>query len=663
MEQSIYGWKEIEYEIIRDANDTCICVCNMENFDPVGIHTGDSIVIAPTQTLNDKQIQMLRSSAIKIVRALDIKGACNVQFGLHPTTNEYVVIEVNPRVSRSSALASKATAYPIARMTAKISIGKKINEIVNDISKISASLEPSIDYIVCKVPEFPFNKFHNVSHNLGTQMKSTGEYMGIGLTFEEAFLKCIDYENSVKKIKKFLKYSVDNLLNLIKTATDERIYQILALLYKNIDINIISENTKINKWFLFRLKKIIDKKHIIKQYNCKCFRAIDGTSNEFSYKTNYIFSSSYYNTKEIQPLNTINKDKKTIIVVGSSAIKIGQGIEFDYSCVHAIKSLKKYGYNVVVVNNNPETVSTDYSIADRLYFEPIDAKIITKIYKFEKAIGVIIQFGGQTSLNIAKELKHNNIKILGTSIKHIDVSEDRKKFYKITKKLKIKQPKSIYCKVSKIDKKIKNISFPVIVRPSYVIGGSRMKICRNISELKDYVVDLNYYDKIFIDEFIEGKEAEIDMVADKYGNVFIPLIAEHIEGAGVHSGDSNVLYPSRTLTNGQQDIMIKYATKLAKTLKVIGLMNIQFVEKNNNIYVIEANLRSSRTIPTINKVCNIDLVDIAIKAILGEKIYIPKYSIRKARKEPVFSNYKITKEDIKPGVEMRSTGEALHFDE
>ena len=341
LEQSIYGWKEIEYEIIRDANDTCICVCNMENFDPVGIHTGDSIVIAPTQTLNDKQIQMLRSSAIKIVRALDIKGACNVQFGLHPTTNEYVVIEVNPRVSRSSALASKATAYPIARMTAKISIGKKINEIVNDISKISASLEPSIDYIVCKVPEFPFNKFHNVSHNLGTQMKSTGEYMGIGLTFEEAFLKCIDYENSVKKIKKFLKYSVDNLLNLIKTATDERIYQILALLYKNIDINIISENTKINKWFLFRLKKKKKKKHIIKQYNCKCFRAIDGTSNEFSYKTNYIFSSSYYNTKEIQPLNTINKDKKTIIVVGSSAIKIGQGIEFDYSCVHAIKSLKK----------------------------------------------------------------------------------------------------------------------------------------------------------------------------------------------------------------------------------------------------------------------------------------------------------------------------------
>jgi len=663
LEQSIYGWKEIEYEIIRDANDTCICVCNMENFDPVGIHTGDSIVVAPTQTLNDKQVQMLRSSAIKIVRSLDIKGACNVQFGLHPTTNEYVVIEVNPRVSRSSALASKATSYPIARITAKISVGKLLNEIQNENSKISACLEPAVDYIVCKVPEFPFNKFYKVSHNLGTQMKSTGEYMGIGLTFEEAFLKCFNHKDLIKNIKKQLYKTNNELLKNIKIATDERIYQILSLIYKKENIDKISKITSINKWFLLRLQKLIDKKTIIKKYKCNGFRVIDGTANEFTAKTNYIFSTSYYKTNELKPLNKINKNKKTIIVVGSSAIKIGQGIEFDYSCVHAVKSLKKQGYNVVVVNNNPETVSTDYSLADRLYFEPIDADIIKKIYKFEKAIGVVIQFGGQTSLNIAKELKKDRIKIFGTKIKNIDKSEDRKKFYKITKKLKIKQPKSIYCSVKQVDRKIKKINFPVIVRPSYVIGGSRMKICKNIKQLNDYIYKFNKNEKIFIDEFIEGKEAEIDMVADKYGNVFIPLIAEHIEPAGIHSGDSNVLYPSRTLTNEQKKIMINYATFIAKKLKVIGLMNIQFVVKDNNIYVIEANLRSSRTIPTINKVCDIDLVDIAINAILGKKIVIPKFKVKKARKEPIFSNYKITKDKVELGVEMKSTGEILWFDE
>ncbi len=356
------------------------------------------------------------------------------------------------------------------------------------------------------------------------------------------------------------------------------------------------------------------------------------------------------------------KYKKTIIVIGSSAIKIGQGIEFDYASVHAVKSLKKEGYRVVIINNNPETISTDYDLADRLYFEPINAKIIKQICKFEKAKGVVIQFGGQTALNIAKELKKMHIKIFGTSLKFIDVSEDRKKFYKFTKKMHIPQPKSVYCKVKDVSKKIKLLHFPVIVRPSYVIGGSRMKVCHNYAELQSYLQPLKYRDKIYIDEFIKGKEAEIDLVADKFGNVFIPLVAEHIEEAGVHSGDSNVLYPQRNLTKLQQEKMIKYATLVAKKLKVIGLMNIQFVVQGDDVYVIEANLRSSRTIPTINKVCDVDLVDLAIQAVLGKKVVVPKFNIKKAIKKPIFSNQKITADNVPTGVEMKSTGEVLEFE-
>ena len=683
IEKSIYGWKEIEYEIIRDKDDNCICVCDMENVDPVGIHTGDSVVVAPTKTLTNHQKEMLKANAKKVVKALEIQGACNVQFGLHPTTDEFVIIEVNPRASRSSALASKATAYPIARITSKIAVGKTLPEIVNHLSGLTAINEPVVKYVVCKVPSFPFDKFKKASHQLGTQMKATGEYMGIGHSFEEAFLKCYDVKKLIENIENQHSKSTEELLKNIETATDIRFYEIFELLLRGVSPELIEEKTKINKWFLYQLKNMFYKvktkwngkrKIVIKLGKKTCFRAIDGSGKEQIQNTKYVYSTNYsgwkYHIKNnLKPLKKTmkynenhDKYKKTILVIGSSAIKIGQGIEFDYASVHAVKSLKKEGYRVVIINNNPETISTDYDLADRLYFEPINAKIIKQICKFEKAKGVVIQFGGQTALNIAKELKKMHIKIVGTSLKSIDVSEDRKKFYKLTKKLHIPQPKSVYCKVKSVPDKIKLLHFPVIVRPSYVIGGSKMKVCNNFAELQEYLQPLKYKDKIYIDEFIKGKEAEIDLVADKFGNTFIPLIAEHIEEAGVHSGDSNVLYPQRHLTKLQQEKMIKYTNLIAKKLKVIGLMNIQFVIQGDNVYVIEANLRASRTIPTINKVCGIDIVDMAVKAIFGEKLNIPSFKIKNAIKKPIFSNNKITNENIQTGVEMHSTGEVLDFE-
>ena len=682
IEQSIYGWKEIEYEIIRDKDDNCICVCDMENVDPVGIHTGDSVVVAPTQTLTQYQKDMLKNAAKKVVKELKINGACNVQFGLHPQTDEFVIIEVNPRASRSSALASKATAYPIARITAKIAVGKTLHEIVNNLSGLTAAHEPVVKYVVCKVPSFSFSKFKNASNHLGTQMKATGEYMGIGHTFEEAFLKCYDVKKLIENIEKQQSKSTAELLKNIETATDVRFYEIFELLLRGVSSELIAEKTKIHKWFLYQLQHMFYKvktkwngkrKIVIKLGKKPCFRAIDGSGEEHIAKTKYVYSTNYsgkkYGTKtNLKPLKKTMKNagtgkyKGTIVVVGASAIKIGQGIEFDYASVHAVKSLKKQGYRVVIINNNPETISTDYDLADRLYFEPINAQIIKKICKFEKAKGVVIQFGGQTSLNIAKELKKMHIKIFGTSLKSIDASEDRKKFYKFTKKMHIPQPKSVYCKVKSVKEKVKFLHFPVIVRPSYVIGGSKMKVCNNFAELQDYLKSQKPNNKVYVDEFIQGKEAEIDMVADKFGNVFIPLIAEHIEGAGVHSGDSNVLYPQRNLTPAQQQQMIKYATDVAKKLKVVGLMNIQFVVHGDDVYVIEANLRSSRTIPTINKVCGVDLVDLAVQAALGKKISVPHFIIKKAVKKPVFSNNKITTETVPLGVEMKSTGEVLEFE-
>lgn len=653
VEKSIYGWKEAEYEIIRDGNDTCICVCNMENFDPVGIHAGDSIVVAPSQTLNDRQYQMLRSSAIKIVRALNIEGACNVQFGLHPETEEYIVIEVNPRLSRSSALASKATAYPIAKIAAKIAVGKKLHEITNDISGITACFEPSLDYVVCKVPTFPFDKFPEASRVLGTQMKATGEYMGIGLTFEESLLKCISKQEISKKLEELQHFSIQNLLEKVKIPTDQRLFQIIELLNRYVSIQEISDITFINVWFLVRLKNILDFDITKKPY----FRAIDGSAGEFDSKTNYIYSTKEVNEHEILPLSEENSKGK-IIILGSSAIKIGQGIEFDYASVHAVKSLKKLGYKTIMVNNNPETISTDYNLADRLYFEPIDSNIIKQIYDFEQADGILIQLGGQIALNVGGELEALGLKILGTNLHSIDTSEDRQKFNDFLNKLKIKQPKGIQSAVEDVENNIAKINFPVIIRPSYVIGGSKMKVCNNLNELNKYLLNQNKKDIVFIDEFIEGIEFEIDLISSEM-KIFIPIIAEHIEPSGIHSGDSQVIYPAQNLSDKCVKIIEEYSEKIVKSLNVIGLINIQFVIKNGEVFVIEVNLRASRTLPVINKVCNINMIDLAIQAILNSDFDIPKYKIKPAIKKPIFSNSKITKEAILLGPEMKSTGEEL----
>jgi carbamoyl-phosphate synthase large subunit len=653
VEKSIYGLKEAEYEIIRDGNDTCICVCNMENFDPVGIHTGDSIVVAPSQTLNDRQYQMLRSSAIKIVRALNIEGACNVQFGLDPETDEYIVIEVNPRLSRSSALASKATAYPIAKIAAKIAVGKKLHEITNDISGITSCFEPSLDYIVCKVPTFPFDKFPEASRVLGTQMKATGEYMGIGLTFEESLLKCISKQEILKKLEELQHFSIQNLLEKVKIPTDQRLFQIIELLNRYVSIQEISDITFINVWFLVRLKNILDFDINKKPY----FRAIDGSAGEFDSKTNYIYSTKEVNEHEILPLSEENSKGK-IIILGSSAIKIGQGIEFDYASVHAVKSLKKLGYKTIMVNNNPETISTDYNLADRLYFEPIDSNIIKQIYDFEQADGILIQFGGQIALNVGGELEALGLKILGTNLHSIDTSEDRQKFNDFLNKLKIKQPKGIQSAVEDVENNIAKINFPVIIRPSYVIGGSKMKVCNNLNELNKYLLNQNKKDIVFIDEFIEGMEFEVDLISSEM-KIFIPLIAEHIEPSGIHSGDSQVIYPAQNLSDKCVKIIEEYSEKIVKSLNVIGLINIQFVIKNGEVFVIEVNLRASRTLPVINKVCNINMIDLAIQAILNSDFDIPKYKIKPAIKKPIFSNSKITKEAILLGPEMKSTGEEL----
>ena len=662
IEKSIYGWKEIEYEIIRDSNDTCISICNMENVDPVGIHTGDSIVVAPSQTLNDKQNHMLRTSAIKIVRALKIEGACNVQFGIHRETDEYKVIEVNPRVSRSSALASKATAYPIAKVTAKVAVGKLLHQIKNDISGVTACFEPALDYIVCKTPVFPFDKFPNVSRTIGTQMKATGECMGIGTTFEESLLKCISVNKFKEELSKLKGTSSQQLLQNIYLPTDKRIFEVIELLCRDTPVKTIEEKTYINEWFLNKLKnlsKLLFNETEINKQNF--FRSIDGSAGEFDSKTNYIYSTKYTDEHEIKPLNIKNSRGK-ILILGSSAIKIGQGIEFDYASVHAVKSLKKLNYTTIMINNNPETISTDYNLADRLYFEPIETGIIKDIYEFEKVDGILIQFGGQTSLNVAGDLQKLGLKILGTDMDAIDTTEDRQKFNDLLTILNIKQPKSIYCKI--LDIHNQHINFPVIVRPSYVIGGSKMKICRNFNDLDEY---LNRYDdkneKIFVDEFIEGVEYEVDFVAN--GNsVFIPLIAEHIEPSGIHSGDSQVLYPTQHLSKQLESKIKEYCEQMTKKINIIGLANVQFVVRDGEIYIIEVNLRSSRTIPIINKVCQVDMIDLAIKAIVnGDNFnsYIPNYMITPAIKKPIFSNHKITTENVALSPEMRSTGEILEW--
>lgn len=712
IEQSIAGYKEIEYEVMRDANDNAIVVCNMENIDPVGIHTGDSIVVAPVQTLTDRENQMLRSASLKIIRALKICGGCNVQLALDPESFKYYVIEVNPRVSRSSALASKATGYPIAKISAKLAVGLTLDEILNPITKTSyACFEPAIDYIVTKFPRFPFDKFPSADRHLGTQMKATGEIMSIGRTFEESFLKAVrSLEMKVDHIYKAEFASMDqmHLLEKIKNSDDERIFAIAQWLRNGFDMSIILKETKMDSFFIHHIKRIIDleqemmahvkdvetlkvlKKngfsdsYIAKNWNMSekevydlrksnsifpVYKMVDTCAGEFTSATPY-FYSSYEEENE-----SICSDRKKILVLGSGPIRIGQGVEFDYATVHCVETLREAGFEAIIINNNPETVSTDFSISDKLYFEPLTTEDVMHVIELEKPLGVIVQFGGQTAINLADSLVQHGVKILGTSLEDIDCAEDRHEFEAMLRKLDIPQPQGeTAVTVEEALVIAQKIGYPVLVRPSYVLGGRAMEIVHNDDELKVYmataVKEISHDAPILVDKYIVGKELEIDAIADGE-NVFIPGVMEHIERAGVHSGDSISVYPTQIISEKVKETIIDYGIRIGKGFHFIGLYNIQFiVDKDENVYVLEVNPRSSRTVPFLSKITGIQMSNIATKAILGHSIveqgYTPGYHPDDKHhvfvKAPVFSFAKLRHVDTVLGPEMKSTGEALGSD-
>jgi len=714
LEQSVAGWKEIEYEVMRDGADNCIIVCNMENIDPVGIHTGDSIVVAPSQTLSNVEYQMLRAASIKIIRALDIKGGCNIQFALNPDSYEYVVIEVNPRVSRSSALASKATGYPIARVAAKIAIGLNLDEIKNTVTQNTfACFEPALDYVVTKVPRWPFDKFTSADRALGTQMKATGEVMAIGRTFEESLLKAIDSLdiklNYQLGLELFENKTVEELLDFIKQPKDERIFAIFKALQKGVEPQKISEITKIDLFFVKKLENIVKLAEEIKnagiawldydlylkakkigfgdsyianlvnvplekilelkdKYAIKpVYKIVDTCAGEFEAATPY-----YYSTYEEKDDVKVS-DKQKVLVIGSGPIRIGQGIEFDYCSVHSVRTLKELGIESIIINNNPETVSTDFDTADKLYFEPLTKECVLDIIKKENPLGIIVQFGGQTAINLAATLHKEGVNILGTSVESIDAAEDRDKFLKLLEELNIPVPKGGTAFSYEHAREIANsIGYPVLVRPSYVLGGRAMEIVYDDAALQEYMslaVEISTRHPVLIDKYINGKEAEVDGICD--GNeVLIPGIMEHIERAGIHSGDSIAVYPSRKLNDTVKNTIVDYTTKLAKALNVVGLFNIQFViDEEDNVYVIEVNPRASRTIPFMSKITGIPMVNIATKIIMGKKLrelgYEPglaKETKYTAVKAPVFSFSKLTTVDTFLGPEMKSTGEVMGVD-
>lgn len=709
IEQSIAGWKEIEYEVMRDGAGNCITVCNMENMDPVGVHTGDSIVVAPSQTLSDKDYQMLRSSALNIITALNIKGGCNVQFALNPKSFEYCVIEVNPRVSRSSALASKATGYPIAKLAAKIALGYTLDEIVNAVTgKTYASYEPTLDYIVCKIPKWPFDKFYDASRKLGTQMKATGEVMSICNNFEGALMKALRSleQNTYYLWKEELEdLDANELRKRLKNVDDLRPFVIAEALRKGVSMQEIHETTKIDMWFIDKIKHLIEVEarlkteeltpellklakrcefpdRVIAKLNGKteqevyylrkglnitaAFKTVDTCAAEFDAQTPY-FYSVYGGEHEIQPDNA----KKKVIVFGSGPIRIGQGIEFDYCSVHCVWALKKAGYETIIVNNNPETVSTDFDIADRLYFEPLTPEDVQSIIDLEKPDGAIVQFGGQTAIKLSQDLLSMGVPILGTSADSVDAAEDRERFDEILEKCHIDRPrgKTVFT-VDEALKAADEVGYPVLVRPSYVLGGAGMEIALNAGEIKRYIGHItSQFDiedhPILIDKYLAGKECEVDAICDDEG-ILIPGIMEHVERAGVHSGDSISIYPPQKIKPAMQERIVEYSKRLAKALKVKGLMNIQFIVYEDEVYVIEVNPRSSRTIPYISKVTGIPLVDVATNVIIGKSIKEQGYDYGLAPakdtiavKMPVFSFEKIKGAEISLGPEMKSTGEVL----
>ena len=707
VEKSIKGYKEIEYEVMRDANDTAITICNMENLDPVGIHTGDSIVVCPSQTLTNKEYHMLRDSALKIIRALKVEGGCNVQFALDPHSFNYYLIEVNPRVSRSSALASKASGYPIARVSAKISVGMTLDEI--KIANTPASFEPTLDYVVTKMPRFPFDKFESANNKLSTQMKATGEVMSIGRTFEESLLKATrSLEIGVCHLymEKFNSYTYDRLMEYIKDGTDDRIYAIAELIWHGADLGLIWDETKIDMFFLEKIKNIINMeeeisgapsdaqtlreakkmgfsdKYIAKLWKCReidvynmrvennifpVYKMIDTCASEFESYIPY-FYSTYEDENE-----SIVSDKKKVIVLGSGPIRIGQGVEFDYSTVHAVKTIKAAGYEAIIINNNPETVSTDYTTSDKLYFEPLCVEDVMNIIHLEKTIGVIASLGGQTAINLAAPLTERGVKIIGTDCDAIEKAENRDAFEKVLRSLGIPQPKGKA--VTKIEDGVnaaREIGYPVLVRPSFVLGGRAMQIVADEAQLRHYLktaVEIDEDKPVLVDKYIQGKEVEVDAVCDGK-DVFVPGIMELVERTGVHSGDSISVYPSFSLSQNVKDTILDYTKKLGLGIGIVGLYNIQFiVDGNDNVFIIEVNPRSSRTVPFLSKATGYSLADIGTLAILGKSlkeqginVLYPAEKKRYYVKAPAFSFSKLRGLDAYLSPEMKSTGEAIGYD-
>ncbi len=709
IEKSIKGYKEIEYEVIRDANDTAITICNMENLDPVGIHTGDSVVVAPSQTLTNKEYQMLRDSALRIIRALKVEGGCNVQFALDPYSFSYYVIEVNPRVSRSSALASKASGYPIARVSAKIAIGMQLHEI--KLANTPACFEPTLDYVVTKMPRFPFDKFPTALNTLSTQMKATGEVMSVGRSFEESFLKAIrsleDGRNHIH-LEKFdsAHMTVEQLLDYIKEGTDDRLYAISQLMWMGVDASLICDITQIDMFFVDKIKKIVDLEKELEAspgsvellreakrsgfsdsyvaelwgdttdniYKLRCeenifpvYKMIDTCASEFDSYVPY-FYSTYAEENE-----SIVSDKPKIIVLGSGPIRIGQGVEFDYSTVHAVRTIKQLGYEAIVINNNPETVSTDYTAADKLYFEPLTPEDVMNVVHLEKPLGVIATLGGQTAVNLAQPLADRGVRIIGTGCEAIDKAEDRDLFNEVIHSLGIPNP--VGEAVTDIESGVaaaERIGYPVLVRPSFVLGGRAMEIVANEEMLRKYLknaVEVDEDKPVLIDKYLMGKEVEVDAVCDGK-EVFVPGIMELVERTGVHSGDSTSVYPPFSISQKVRDTIADYTTRLGLGIGIVGLFNIQFiVDKNDDVFVIEVNPRASRSVPFLSKSTGCGLVGIATKAMLG--VSLREQGITEMRlpdrkrwyvKAPAFSFAKLTGMDAYLSPEMKSTGEAIGYD-
>lgn len=709
IEKCISGWKEIEYEVMRDGKGNVITVCNMENIDPVGVHTGDSIVVAPSQTLTDKEYQMLRTASLKIISALGIEGGCNVQFALHPTSYEYSVIEVNPRVSRSSALASKATGYPIAKVASKIAVGYGLDEIQNAVTgKTYACFEPTLDYVVVKIPKWPFDKFVKAKRTLGTQMKATGEVMAISSSFEGALMKAIrSLELGLFTLEQdfYKQFDGNMIMEKLKDINDERILVVAEAIRRSITIQEIANITKIDEFFIAKIKELVlmeeklkairldglnfeilkkakkmgftdaiiakftgsTKKEVTAKRKelgiCATFKMVDTCAAEFEAATPYYYST-YDESCEVK-----ESENKKVLVIGSGPIRIGQGIEFDYCSVHSVWALKEEGYETIIANNNPETVSTDFDTSDRLYFEPLTPEDVENIIEVEKPMGAIVQFGGQTAIKLTKPLHEMGVKIFGTEPKYVDAAEDREKFDAILEELKIPRPKgsTVFTEQQALET-ANELGYPVLVRPSYVLGGQGMEIAYNDNDVKEFMEIINRVKQehpILVDKYMMGKEIEVDAICDGE-NILIPGIMEHLERAGVHSGDSISVYPTQSIGKRIKDIIVDYTEKLAKALHVVGLVNIQYVLYDNAIYVIEVNPRSSRTVPYISKVTGIPMVNLATKAMMGAKLTDSPYGTGLYKesdyisvKVPVFSFEKLHDVDTSLGPEMKSTGEVL----